>query len=320
MVNAHTLIAALIVAPTVSFADPRVDAAVNEHILPRLDALVSATSDLVAADCDAGAAWGDTVEKWVAVSHLRFGPSEENNRAFALAFWPDPRASTPKALHAMLAQDAFDVSGASIAGRGFYAMEFLLFDEAFYEYAGTCDLIAALALDIDATAQAIQAGWQDSYADLIQTTGNDVYRTETESLQELYKSIGAGLEFTIDQRLGRPLGTFERPRPTRAEMRRSGRALDNIAVSLESLTELAHILADDAIDAQIAELNARAQTQIARLADLEGGADLSLVDRPADRFKVEALHQNLTDLHNVLTQELGPQLGVVEGFNSLDGD
>ncbi len=316
----RTFTAAALLAPAIAAADPTVDAAVNDHILPRFEALVAATSDLVAADCDAGAAWEDAAAKWIAVSHLRFGPTEVDNRAFELAYWPDPRGATPKALHAMLADGNFDVSDASIAGRGFYAMEFLIFDEAFYEYEGTCDLIAALAEDVHANAVAIQTDWQDRYADLIRDAGNEIYRDHTESLQEVYKAVGTGLEFTIDQRLARPLGTFDRPRPARAEMWRSGRSLDNVSVSLDSLTELALILADDGIDAQIAPLVARAHTQIAALSELEGGADLSLVENPAHRFKVEALQQALVDLRVVLGVELGPQLGVIEGFNSLDGD
>ena len=311
---------ALCLAPTFAAANPLVDTAVADHIMPRLDALVATTGDLVDAGCDAQAAWDGAAQAWIAVSHLRFGPTEVDNRAFALAFWPDPRGTTPKTLHGWLADGTLDVSDASIAGRGFYAMEFLAFDEAFWEYEGTCDLMAVLADDIHANAVAIQTDWADTYAGLITEAGNDIYRTETESLQELYKAVSTGLEFTVAQRLGRPLGTFDRPRPTRAEMRRAGRSLDNIAVSLDSLADLALILADAELDAEITELTDSAHEQIARLAELDGGADLSLVDRPADRFKVEALQQTLTDLRILLAEQLGPQLGVVEGFNSLDGD
>ena len=311
---------ALCLAPTFAAANPLVDTAVADHIMPRLDALVATTGDLVDAGCDAQAAWDGAAQAWIAVSHLRFGPTEVDNRAFALAFWPDPRGTTPKTLHGWLADGTLDVSDASIAGRGFYAMEFLAFDEAFWEYEGTCDLMAVLADDIHVNAVAIQTDWADTYAGLITEAGNDIYRTETESLQELYKAVSTGLEFTVAQRLGRPLGTFDRPRPTRAEMRRAGRSLDNIAVSLDSLADLALILADAELDVEITELTDSAHEQIARLAELDGGADLSLVDRPADRFKVEALQQTLTDLRILLAEQLGPQLGVVEGFNSLDGD
>ena len=153
--------AAFCLIPTITFANPQVDAAVADHILPRFATLTQMTSDLVDAGCDAQAAWSDAADAWIAVSHLRFGPTEVDNRAFALAFWPDPRGTTPKTLHAWLVDENLDVSDASIAGRGLYAMEFLAFDEAFWEYEGTCDLISALAEDIHTNATAIQTDWQD---------------------------------------------------------------------------------------------------------------------------------------------------------------
>ncbi len=35
-------------------------------------------------------------DAWIKTSHLRFGPSEVNDRAFALAFWPDSRGQYPR--------------------------------------------------------------------------------------------------------------------------------------------------------------------------------------------------------------------------------
>ena len=91
-------------------------------------------------------------DAWVGVSHLRFGPSEQDDRAFALAFWPDPRGSTPKALAALIRDEdpvvsnPDDFSTVSIAARGFYALEFLLFDPQFATAENTdylCALIQA---------------------------------------------------------------------------------------------------------------------------------------------------------------------------------
>lgn len=40
-------------------------------------------------------AYGATFDDWVAVSHFRFGPTEHEDRRFALAYWPDSRGATP---------------------------------------------------------------------------------------------------------------------------------------------------------------------------------------------------------------------------------
>ncbi len=49
----------------------------------------------------------------------------------------------------------------------------------------------------------------------------------------------AGLEFMADDRLGRPLGTFDRPRPERAEARASAGPSGNVRLSLAALERLA---------------------------------------------------------------------------------
>lgn len=92
----YTAVFCAALAPTIALANPQVDAAVQDHILPRYAHLTEMTSDLVAAGCDAQAAWEDAAEAWIAVSHLRFGPSETDNRAFALAFWPIRAGRPPK--------------------------------------------------------------------------------------------------------------------------------------------------------------------------------------------------------------------------------
>jgi predicted lipoprotein len=312
---------ALLLAPTLVVADPRVDAALDDHILPRFAALTEASGVLANAQtCAVEDEWNAAAAAWIAVSHLRFGPTEVDNRAFSLAFWPDPRGATPNALRTLLAENAPAITDASIAGRGFYAMEYLLFDPAFTDAEARCELISGLADDAFETALAIETDWLDRYVDLMRETGNDTYRDETEALQELYKSLTTGMDFTADMRLGRPLGTFDRPRATRAEMRRSGRSLENVSVSLTSLEELSLILSGDELGTELQTDFQSLQDQVSSIATLEGGADLSLVENIGDRIKVEALQQRIAALRVVLGGKLGPELGVIEGFNSLDGD
>ena len=157
-------------------------------------------------------------------------------------------------------------------------------------------------------------------------TGNETYRNDTEALQELYKAIATGLEFNANMRLGRPLGTFDRPRPNRAEMRRSGQSLSNVETSLASIGALTSILAGGDGDAWVTLADALAQdyaviqSDIDTLAAQEGGADFSLVSDLGQRIKVEALQGRIVELRQDLSVTMGPELGVIEGFNSLDGD
>ncbi len=313
-----------------------VRAAVEDQILPGFAALAeqAAALDAAAADCapDAPAlraAWNATFDAWLAVSHFRFGPTEVENRAFALAFWPDPRGSTAKALRQMIASRDAAVESAetfatvSVAARGLYALEQLLYDPetgaADPDYA--CALTRAIAHDIAATSAAMRDDWEVRYAGLMLEpgSGGSPYATEDEALQELFKALSGGLKFNSDLRLGRPLGTFDRPRPNRAEARLSERSLRNVRLSVAAMEPLALLLADGR-----PEIAAELMEKFARVAEraeaLAGDPAFAGVAEPASRLRIETLQQRIDRIREVLQLRLGPALGVAEGFNAMDGD
>ncbi|WP_208352090.1 imelysin family protein [Pseudaestuariivita rosea] len=311
---------------------PDIDQIVDTHVLPGYERLVSLAQDLTAAanlDCSLDndtlrTAYHDAFDAWVSVSHLRFGPSEQSNRAFALAFWPDTRGVTPRTLSAMIAAednvletpDVF--ATASVAARGFYALEFLLYDPAFADQTTAdyrCLLVQAIALDIERNAAAILSDWRTGYADLMRQAGqNETYRSDLEAAQQFFTSLSTGLEFTSDMRLGRPMGTFDRPRPNRAEVRRSGRSLRHVVLSLRATRDLARLLSDG--DATLDAAFARSL----QLANDLNDPVFAGVSTPQGRFEVEALKQSIDDIRALVATQLGPKLGVAAGFNSLDGD
>lgn len=306
------------------------------HILPRFEALADSTQVLANAaldDCNPTSeslrsAYGDAFDAWVKASHLRFGPTEVGDRAFALAFWPDSRGTTPRALGTLLADKdpiaatAADYAQVSIAARGFYAMEFLLYDDTLMTADDTayhCQLVQTISADIAATAQNILDDWTPDYATAMQSPSADgIYRSNEEVLQEMFKSLSTGLEFTSDTRLGRPLGTFDKPRPTRAEVYRSGRSSAHVMLSLQSLQDLAARLAGD--NADLADtLDASFVRAEAQLSDLNDPTFAGVAD-PASRFMVEVVQQSVDGIRTIVRDELGPTLGVAAGFNALDGD
>lgn len=309
---------------------------VQTHILPRFDHLAqtagtlaqTATHDCTATSPALRAAYHAAFDAWIIASHLRFGPSEVDDRAFAIAFWPDSRGVTPKALARLIAdQDpiAFrpdQYSDVSIAARGLYALEFLLYDERFSsagDPAYRCALIRTIAADTAAMTAAIFAQWDTETARLMSNpTPTGPYRSDREALQELFKALSTGLQFAAETRLGRPLGTFEKPRPNRAEAWRSARSARNLALSLMTLQGLAADLAsDDApLMGDLDDAFMRAQVQLVNLRD----PVFAGVATPQSRLRVEILQQSINAIRTVVLGRLGPKLGVVAGFNALDGD
>lgn len=182
-----------------------------------------------------------------------------------------------------------------------------------------CTLVQTVTTDIATTSAAILEGWQTDYAARLKSPDtSSTYRSDEEVLQELFKALVTGLQFTSETRLGRPLGTFERPRPTRAEAWRSGRSARHVELSLAVLNDLAFRLSSDN-----AELSERIETSFEVAATLLSELDDPIfagVGDPQTRFKVEVIQQSIYNIQAVVRDELGPTLGVAAGFNSLDGD
>ena len=220
-----------------------------------------------------------------------------------------------------IVNDAEAFQTLSIAARGLYALEFLLFDPAFApdgEDGYYCALVKAIAAEIERNATAMRDDWQTYQTALREPTEAGPYRDEKEALREVYKALGTGLQFTADARLGRPLGTFDRPRPNRAEARRSKRSLRHVEVSLQSTFELALILSQTEPDIQ-ASLRLAFERSLELVSDLDD-PDFSGVTEQSGRFRVEVLQQSIVRILDILTLELAPALGVTAGFNALDGD
>lgn len=306
----------------------------DQQILPAFHRLAADAALLAQAaehDCNAQSAslqtaYGTVFDAWIAVSHYRFGPTEIDSRAFALAFWPDNRSKTPKALRALIQKedagihDPTQFASYSIAARGFYALEFLLYDPEISNAGSAtyrCALTRAISTDIAATTLAISNDWQQNYATEMYSPTNR-YQSDDEITQELFKALNTGLQVMDDMRLGRPLGSFERPRPLRAEARRSGRSLHHVQVSLDALEQLALALAGP--DAELHDTIANGFAKVRRRADALDDPIFAGVAQPASRIRVEALRQEVKDLRALITTNLGPALGVAAGFNALDGD
>ncbi|MCY1126003.1 imelysin family protein [Frigidibacter sp. RF13] len=318
------LLAAIFLA-TPALADYR--EVVEGHILPGYAAFAAATDDLAekaGESCDAEAlkpAYQAAFDAWMAVSHLHLGPADEKGRALAIAFWPDPKGLGAKAQRglltgdpAALAPEAF--ADQSVAARGLMGLERLPYpDEP--PAADPCALIRATAGDLARMAGEIEAEWRDGYADLMLSpgaAGNASYLTEQEVRQALFTQLATALEFLADTRLGRPLGTFDRPRPERAEARASGRSLANVRAELAALRDLTARLAPEAAD------TLAAFDRAIGLADKLDDPVFAAVADPQGRLKVEILQGAVKTARDTAVAELGKDLGVSIGFNAADGD
>lgn len=322
----------LMLVATAARAD--MTALVRNHALSATQGFAGATAALAEAarsDCTAAAlrpGYQAASDAWLGLSHLTFGPLEQDGRALTVSFWPDPRGAVARAVPAILAaqDDAVDDPAAfaqvSIAARGLVALDRVLFDPALAGYGGgdyTCRYVQAVTADLARIGAAIDGEWAD-YGAAMNTAGqpgNSRFLSPDEPQQMVYTALLSGLEFDADQRLGRPMGSFDKPRPKLAEAWRSGRAARNIALSLAALRDLATDLADRPIPQTQAGFD-RAIATAQALADSD--PSLAGVATPQGRLKAEILQQQIQALRDTAEAEIGAAMGLSAGFNAQDGD
>jgi len=337
---AGPLIASLMAAPAALAQDDVpfeaiVAEAVDAHVVPGFAAFQNAAQSLAVAaaeNCAPGdatlrAQYNESFDAWLHVAHLRFGPTETDERGFALAFWPDPWGATPRTLATLIAdsdpiaEDANAYAEMSVAARGFHALEFLLYDAqlSMSDDAGYhCMLVRAVVGDIANIAGDLASEWAVFGEQLKTPTPESTFRTPEEAARALFGSLSTGLEFNADARLGRPMGTFDRPRPLRAENRRSERSKRNVSQSLAGLKKLA-----DAFTFQNSAMEALIQGAFDdALAVADGLNDPAFqgVETPIGRIRVESLQTAINEIRREVGLDLAGSLGIAAGFNALDGD
>ena len=283
----------------------------------------AALADTAAQTCDAAAlkpAFNAAFDAWMAVAHIHLGPIEYDGRALAIAFWPDPKGLGAKAQRALLMGDPALLepdmfAQQSVAARGLMGLERLLYAvEA--PPANPCPLIRATATNLAQMAGVVARDWP-AFAQTLATAGqpgNTAYLTDSEAKQALFTQLATGMEALADGRIGRPLGTFDKPRPERAEARASSRSLRNIGLSVAALRDMAL-----ALDADI-PITTAAFDRVAKLAAALDDPTLAGVADPQGWLKVEILQHSVRAARDAAVAELAPALGVGLGFNSQDGD
>lgn len=312
---------ALVLMAAPAFADTA--AVVNTRIGPGYQRFAAAAGELADSARDTCARdvliplFNDVFDAWIAVGHIRIGPVEDEGRGLAIAFWPDTRGTGKRVLDE-LAEGTAPLDGferQSVAARGLFALERLLYDPA-YSSARGCEVIVATAADLERMADAIHDEWY-RFAGLMLSAGapgNHQFLSRNEAVQAIYTQIVTGLAFNADTRLGRPMGSFDHPRPERAEARLSQRSLRNLRLSLAAIEADALSLKPDIPRTFKAMEKARA------LADRLDDPDFSDVATPAGRLKLEILQQTIRAVIEAAEDEIGGALGVGAGFNAADGD
>ena len=321
--------------PHVARADAAIDRVVSDVALPGVAAFAGRTQALAEAaraDCTPDALkapWNAAMDAWFGVQDLRFGPLEDGTLRQSIAYFPDTGDHRSRTLSRIISgQDPIlatpeAYSSEAVSARGLYAIESMIYDPTFNGYAKGdpgCALVQAASADLAQGAADLRDRWQDGFADTMRTAGeagNARFLDAGETLQVVYTALMVSLQFDVLERLGLPLGTYDRPRPKRAEGRLSGRSQRNVELSIAGHAALARALVPD----ETASLSTREDlARVAAMAKALDDPDFSGVTDPGRRFRLEALQSAMTLLRTEASVEIGRALGVSMGLNALDGD
>ncbi len=334
-------------------------AIVEQHVLPRYEALAEAAGALdTAAAAHCAKPDGDgleelrrhyhhTMDAWMGIQHVQFGPIELFQRGYRLYFWPRGQGRIAGAVDELLAardesrfaDEAF--RKASVATQGLPAMEQLLYSEARVfgasgEALWRCRLLTAISANLRDMTVEIVADWQGgrvafarSMAEPEPETG--YFGSHKDGTLELFKSFYTGLQLIADARLSPVVGqSLETARPRMAETRLSERSLRNVVLSLEALQALylgendgpglGVLVVESGSDAKLDPLMRRAFEKT--LATARGIAPPlgEAVKDPARRTQVETLRTQATAMKQIVETRMATVLGLGVGFNALDGD
>jgi predicted lipoprotein len=291
-------------------------------------------------------AFAQAMLAWQHVQPIVFGPVAAEARASRIQLFPDKTGAISRQLNRALAEKEpalvapGGLAGKSVALTGFPALEQILYDDARLPAAGpsgpdadyACALAAAIARNLAQLAAGVLDDWQrpGGFRDMMLTAaaGNDAYFAAEEASGDLLKSLHTALQSVTASKLEAPLGaSLDQAKPRRAENWRSGLSLHSVRANLETAQALyespggfgdaLQVLADeDQLDQALRRGFSRAFAQLGAIKQPLWTA----VEDPAGRAQVEALLAEIKGLRLLVSQELAPALGLLVGFNAMDGD
>ena len=285
-------------------------------------------------------AFRDTVLAWSGVEFLRFGPLVQGNRYERLAFWPDTRGVMQRQVRALLAEaDPQALAPGALAARsvalqGLPALEYVLYGEpGLLERGGqaeagyACRYAVAVAANVAAVSDELKQAWspQGDYGRQFTAPApaNDLYRDQQEVAAEAVKALSTGLQFARDVKLAPVLGdSAEAARFKRAALWRSDLSLPALAVSVRGMRAFYDAGGYRYPDGE-AWIDQAVRGELDRAAAALAAVDAPLeqaVAQPASWQRLALAGMILKNAKDIVDQNLAPALGVMIGFNALDGD
>lgn len=273
-------------------------------------------------------AYHQVADAWAGVFHWNFGPVTLLLRRDRFYHWPERRNSISKGLARLLAKPDYEklkpenFTHISVAVQGLPVMERLLFEHSdAIENDWVCRIGQAIATNLSTMAKGAAAEWRADILPLIEHgKEHPIYFDGPKAtLSKFLTELLTGFAIIKDQKILPVMGaSAEKAKPGLIEARRSGRFAQNLALNLKVLLAADAALAKHLPQAEARSLTAHRKTimSIARSLPPIGHA----VYDQAGRIRYQEFTSALTAFRADMARAYSKHLGLVVGFNSLDGD
>jgi predicted lipoprotein len=257
---------------------------------------------------------------WAAVEVMRAGPASKEFRNERLYFWPERKNAVERGLAALLKRAAAskltadDIRAESAAVQGLPALERLLYPKGSEGHpqktvsidAAGCSAGEAISSNAARIAADMAQEWT-ALGDVADDSARTAFATDLVTAYAMIK------DKKVEDVIGK---SADAVKPHAAEFWRSGRAMRDIVVNLETLDRINTFLFKGASDEMAHPSTTRSALDIAKTLP----PDLGALAAGKDRSSAILLRDAVDSAEDRAKAELPALLGVTVGFNSLDGD
>lgn len=329
---------------------PSVASVTNDIIRPSyakltnsFDSLLSASEKLCSSPTQDNfqatqSAWRQTMQAWMGVSWIHFGPISAGSSRFDIQLWPIRKGVTHKRVQALLANaeltsEQVDESGVSV--RGLTGSEYLLFSGSGgqlsdYQDASKKNRCMILQQSIKnglLSAQALLKAWQTKDVIAPYKQGVDMLddtKVYESSASIIWNALLSEVEFIQLRKLEGPINPHaKKAKPTLTESWRSLNSLANIQYGLETLKQIYSVGFGETVAAENSDLNNHVLSEFDQLiSEVKGFKQpmFMLLKESAGRDRLIALDKRVHQFYMLLRNDVTPLTGFTLGFNANDGD
>ncbi len=330
------------------------ESVVDGQVIPSLEALFKSMQNLAPASAKfcksqteenrrlVNSTFHSVMDAWQVAQIFSFGPLIRKGRFSRVYFWPGRAGSTERYLRKVFISRPSDLTNSkkigdrSVAVHSLAAFERFMFDPARRAVLQNVDpykckvAVAISAFQVELLREVLREWYgKDGFrrAILEPEHNNPLYRNHRDVANDILGLLSSNLERIARLKLRRPIGkSFEKKRPNRLENWRSGRTKKNIQLNLTTLRRLyseknglESLLRSYYAIALADEVRAKFKNAERILADIPEPLHETIRIKKNWR-SLEKFYNEIESLGRMTSGPVAQTLGLVVGFNSLDGD